>query len=218
MLRARFPLVDDPVGRAKLKARLREQPQPVSTSTQPRWTMPYRLLAASLAVLVVLGSSLIWAGESQGGSSFTRFWRDDDTAHRVVPSDRVQQTPATAPESVIAQPSLPFGLALTEGSTSDASRYGEWFYRNTDGLAIRVAVDPPGKGWLGPSEGDDRQEMIGFNGRDLVVMYGVDRAAVLALLWVEDESLHSLSVVDAPPGGLSRDDALTIVAALINAD
>lgn len=215
MLRAHIPLVDDPEGLARLKERLRNQPQPAPTATIPRWTMPYRLLAASLTILVILGASLIWSDTLEGGSSFTRFWREDDTPNRVVPSDRVQQTPATAPDEVIAPPSLPFGLALTEGSTIDADGFGERFYRNTGGLAIRIAVDPPGSGWLSPSDGDDRQEIVVFNGRDVIVQYGASRDEVLTIFWIDNDSLHTLSVLEQPLEALSLNDALAIVAALL---
>lgn len=215
LLRATIPLVDDPLGRARLKARLRANTEPAPTCAIPNWTISYRLLAASLAVLVILGSSLIWSGELQGGSSFTRWWRDD-TLNQVIPASRVQQTPATAPHSVIAPPSLPFDLALTEGGRVNTAGYGEHFYRNDTGLAVRVAVDPPGVGWLPTSDVDDRQDLIGVDGRDLVIMYGVDQDDVLSLFWIEDGSLHTLSVVESPPGGLPRDDALTIVAALMD--
>jgi hypothetical protein len=215
MLRAHVPLVDDPEGLARLKERLRNQPPPARTSSVPRLTMPYRLLAASLAVLVIVGSSLIWSDELEGGSSFTRWWRDDDTPNRVVQADRVQQTPATAPETVIAPPGLPFGLALTEGSTTNAASSGEWFYRNTEGLAVRVTVDPPGDGWLSPSDGHSQQIMT-FNGRELMVIYGHNQDTVLTIVWTEDESLHTISVVEQPLGGLPLDDALTIVTALMD--
>ena len=216
MLRAHIPLIDDPEGLARLKERLREQPQQAPSVATPRWTTPNRLLAASLAVLILLGSSLIWTDELQGGSSFTRFWRDDDTPNRVVPADHVQQTPATAPEIIVAPPSLPFNLALTAGSTVDADGYGEWFYRNDVGLAIRVAVDPPGDGWLSPSQGNNGQEIIGFGGQDVVVSYGASRGVVLAVFWTETEMLYSMTVINRPPGGLSRTDALAIVAALMD--
>lgn len=218
VLRAHVPLVDDPLGRARLKARLREQHQPARTPSRFSWEMSYRLLAASLAVLAVLGSSLIWSDELQGGSSFTHFWRDASTTNRVVPANRIQQTPATAPEEVIEPPSLPFELALTEGSTVDADGFGEWFYRNDDGLAIRVAIDHPGGGWLPASDGDDRQGIVGFNGHDLVVMYGTRRADVLAVLWLDDVALRTLSVLESPVGGLPLDGALAIVAALMDGE
>lgn len=215
LLRTHVPIVDDPVGLARLKERLGEQPQSVPTHAVLRWTTPYRLLAASLAVLVVLGSSLIWTDELQGGSTFTRWLRDDDTPNRVVPSDKIQQTPATAPDEVVEPPSLPFDLALTTSSAMDAVGIGERFYRNEAGLAIRVATDPPGEGWLSVSDGDDRQEVIVFNGQDVIIQYGASRDEVMTVFWVSDDRLHTLIVLQ-PPSGLSRDDALTIVAALID--
>lgn len=216
MLRAHIPIVDDPVGVARLKERLRDQPQPVPTRGAPRWTTPYRFLAACIAVVIILGSSLIWSGDLEGGSSFTRWWRDDDSSSRVVPSGRIEQTPASAPDEVIDPPSLPFNLALTEGGAVDTDGYGEWFYRNDEGLAIRVAVDPPGSGWLPVSGDDDRQEILGFAGHDLAVMYGRDHANVLTVFWIEEESLHTISVLEQPSDGLSREEALSIVAVLMN--
>jgi hypothetical protein len=176
--------------------------------------MPYPFLAACVAVVIVLGLSVIWSDTMEGGSSFTRWWSTDN-AERVVPSDMIDQTPATAPTKVISSPSLPLNLALTEGGTLDADGYGEWFYRNEEGLAVRVAADPPGKGWLPVSGDDDRQEMLTFAGRELVIMYGRDYANVLSVFWIKQKSLHTLSVLEQPSDGLSRKEVLSIVAVLI---
>lgn len=201
-------LYDDPVGRAELKLRIRglavQRPAPAA-----RWRRWQPALA--LALLVALALGVLWRSPVvESGSSFTRWWRDAGTSAGV----RTAPTIVVAPDGAAAAPSLPDGLGLVGDVQQDADGFIR-YYRNTAGLVIRVAEDRSGDAWLLPPEDAARGEIVGVDGRDVLVEYNPGHANVIAIWWNQGASLTVMQVLEQPPGGLRLDAALQIVRALL---
>jgi hypothetical protein len=211
-----IPIRDAPSGRAALKERIEHLPPPLPPRSEP--FQRGRALIVGLLLLVILAGSLGWGDAVvEGGSSFTRWWRQESADSGVVPSGHADPTAVMAPAGIPAAPELPFDLALV-ATGRDEDGFIERFYRNPDGLAISVSHDRRGTSWLTPSDDAQRRHIIGINGRDVVVTYGRTPREVTAMSWAAGEALVLVFVLEQPPGGFTPDQAVELAMALMTAD
>lgn len=214
ILRAHIQPIDDPAGREALKRRLAEMPLSQSPPTPPRrWRS---LTATTLALLAIVAVGLGWStGVVESGSSFTRWWRDERSSAQVVPSDREVTTPVSASTVRVGATDLPLGLFQVEGGrTSETSV--ERFYRNVDGLAIRVAIDE-NDAWVTPSDDSEDRKIVGIDGRDVLVVYGASHEELMGLFWVDGDALYSVFVLEQSSEGFRIEDAEVLIPALAGA-
>jgi hypothetical protein len=214
-IRAGVRVADDPLGRARLKDRIAMLPPP----RPPELAMlrHRHLLLVVIALAAALGLGGVWSsGAIVGGSSFSAWWRDREPIGGNVPSERVGPTAgASAPVQPLEAPSLPLGLARIAGGRSEAELIEQRF-QNADGLVISVTADRSGRSWLSPAGNEDDHEIVGLDGRDVLVVYGASRDRVAALSWVAGDTLYLMFVEAEPPGGLHLADGLAIVRALMD--
>lgn len=219
LLRAASPPLDDPAGRAALRARLA-----VEATRHSRPPRSRRVLVAVpllLALLIVSGivSSRTEADWRHVFRLATPPGRATAPAGQAPPGTRVTGVqPATPGAGPVAFPAveparLPFGLALAGQSTPHPERR-ELLYRSPDGLVIRL-VQVPARGPLDLPDGQDRTITVG----DTAVRWLRDPrpGAVSGLLWERRGVVFELLVLAAPAGGLPLEDARQIAAALMTA-
>lgn len=219
LLRAASPPLDDPAGRAALRARLA-----LETGRRARPSRPRRLLAAALILLALAAiSGLVVTGTQAGWAHVFRVPASPVPATlpagQAPPGTRLTGVrpappdagPATFP--TVEPASLPLGLALVERSTPNPERR-ELLYRNPDGLAL-LLVQVPARGPLYRPEDRERVTIVG----DTEVLWLRDPRpdAVSGLLWIWRGIVFDVRVLVAPPGGFLSEDARRIVMALIEA-
>ena len=215
LLRRHVPIVDDPKGLARLKARLAAEPPtepPASRTRDRRWP-----LAASLALLTVLGLSLLSAGTIEGGSSFTRWLsRESESSEgRILPGGYFNVTPATLPTVGQDASLLPFGLVAT-GMDWAPDGSGQT-YRNVDGLAILVVTDSSPSSAIVIPDDPSATLIVEAGGRDVLLTFAETEVSrsVVEIDWIVDDVRHAVLVLDQPAGGLTIEMARVIADALI---
>jgi hypothetical protein len=179
-----------------------------------------RLVAATLALVCLLtaGLALIDA-PAEGGSSFTRWFSSDRSPKRRLPEQHAVGTPVYAPTGTVGAATLPLGLAPVAGQVvGGAPGTSEQVYRNAEGLAITVVYDRTGRGQISLAEDPTSSQIVAIDGREVLVMFDPPPAGVAAASWVEGDALVTMFVLQSPPGGLSLDAALRIVAALLRTE
>jgi hypothetical protein len=179
-----------------------------------------RLVAATLALVCLLAAGLaLIDAPAEGGSVFTRWFSSERSPKRRLPEQHVTGTPLYAPAGTVGAATLPMGLAPVAGQVvGGASGTSEQVYRSAEGLAITVVFDRTGRGQISLAEDPMSSQIVGIDGREVLVMFGPSTASVSAASWVEGDALVTMFVLQAPPGGLSLDAALRIVAALLRTE
>lgn len=214
MLRSATPLRDDPERRSRIKKRVDLLPPP----SAPRVRLLYRarLATVTLLVLAVITTTLIIPGPlAESGSSLTRWLSTDRTLGWVRDEDAADRATAIVAPDIAGTPtSLPFGLSLVENkSLNDTSTQRTW--TGDDGLAIAVIEDRGGDASIQLQADPTRSQIYDVLGKDVLVLYGLTPADVASVSWEEDDALIMMLVLTPPRDGLTPDEALLIVAALI---
>jgi hypothetical protein len=212
LLRQHVAPIDDPEARARLRAHLMGV-SPPSTTTPSRVGQQW-LIAASLALVMVLGFGLFTTGTIEGGSSFTRWMSDDSSSGQRLPETHVDQTPISAPSAVREEGTLPFSLMPT---IQPSGQHGERFFRSPSGLVIAVMVGQAGESQIHIDRPGGATEIVSVKGREvyLVTTQTPEGLAVIGFDWVEAGRLVSVLVLEQPVSGLAVDTAQEIADALM---
>jgi hypothetical protein len=211
LLRRHIPIIEDAEGLEELKRRLREPspPSPIPPRFEFGRTIVFSLVLAALLVVGLVTTQTI-----EGGSSFTRWFSDDEPSQRIRPDDSVSGTPLVALTLVSGTSTLPLGLVLESGEPGQAR---DRIYRSASGLALSVVVEQSGQSSIYVDGDTGMTEIIGVNGREVFVSFEVTAAgrAVVIFYWIDEGQLVSVFVLEQPPGGLQVEDVSDISAALM---
>lgn len=212
-LRAATPRHDDAAARALVKTGVEHLPPP----SLPRASFAERsrvltlLLVATLLGLGALGASVWREPLADGGSSFTRWLVRGGVSRQLG-----RGTPIVAPSATTPVADLSNGLELEPGGT-DSAQASTRFIDGADGLALQLTIDRTGGGVISVPDDQGHSQIVGVNGRDVLVLYGL-RSDVVGLYWTDGGVRFEALVVTAPPGGLGLDAALRVAAALMAVD
>lgn len=222
ILREAFPLVDDPVGRAKLIARLQ-----IEASRQSSRRDRHRLLvAAPLLLLLLLLALVAGPGSSEAGFPLARFihfgvvevkelWPADQ--QRVVEHVATSQPGLTAVTFRAVEPAeLPLGLTLVERSIPARERL-ELLYRNGAHLAFLLRQSPAREAMVSTDPGNDDQ-VITVSDTQVLWIKDARPEAVAGLWWERHQVFFEVMVTESPEGptaGLKLGDARLVVQALM---
>lgn len=224
------PPRDDPVARARLRARLaaeaRPRGHPRLLPRVPRGLLPRASPWVTVPLAALLLALLVLPLSSRAG------WPLGDVVHvgpfrseRAAPTDgapvvlrgvATPQVPSLEPGFRSVEPaSLPQGLARAERSVPAAGRV-ELAYRSPTGLALHLAEVPAAGASVkvAPSPGQGTAVV----GDTAVFWLGDPRpGTVSALFWERGGVFFELLVIESSAGGLPLADALAIVEAVVAA-
>lgn len=222
LLREASPPIDDPAGRARLRALVAQE------ARRDRRTLRARPLIFALAALaiVLLVALVIPAQGSEARVGIGRFFRFVDRgAQRSVLVGGVTPTPASlptpqplSPEGLAALPftaqipaELPLGLRLAGGIIIRGTRL-ELRYRNERGLVMALTQERTEDAHYTLTTSGGRLVTIG--GVEVVVQPAPPPDTVAVLTWEDHGILYLLSADEVPEGPLPFEDARRIVEAL----
>jgi hypothetical protein len=217
LLREHLTLADDPRSRADLRTTMATLPPPGRKSWGGFPTG--RLLVTALLVLLVVAAGFGWSKAMvRAGESITGWFREVPDTGRVYPEGHEPPgTVITVSTVVVAEPSLPYGLALTEGGR-EGDDFWERPYRNEAGLAIIVSKDWSGDAWIGRSSDEPNDDLMLLHGREVLPMPLPFSDLVGGLSWADGDALYFLFVIDSPENGLPLEQAATIMDAVMAAE
>lgn len=208
LLRDGSPPIDDPNGRAALRARLLRE-----AGRGRRHPRPLPVAAAILLALLLVGLTLpAPLGARPGLGRFVRFAGGPGRPTAIVGAVPIPGSPAVLPFVTRQPAALPLGLRLLGRATPGGERL-DLDYRNDRGLVVRL--------------GQERIEDVDFTletRRGRLVVIGTTEVlwqpdpwpeSVAALTWEDRGVLYNLVVLESPAGGLPFSDARQIVEALV---
>ncbi len=223
ILREATPPLDDPAGRAAIRALVEQEAR---RRIRPRRTRPLPIVVAALALALLIALALPWQ-RSEARPSVGRFFQFVDRgSHRSALVNGA--TPAALP-TVIVQPlspaglaalrftpqrpdTLPLGLQLAEGQIVRGKRL-ELRYRNDRGLVMLLIQE----------RAEDARYTLTTSRGSFVIMAGVEVLwqpdpwpdSVAVLTWEQGGVLYSLSPDENPTGPFPLGDARQVVEALL---
>ena len=232
LLQRATPLTDDPVGRARVKARLAAEAQ-----RAPRHSPRLPLLVAVPALLLVILTivSLTWTTSPTEAAvslrSLVRRMNPNGAApapSTVLNADRLPGTPSLSLPSTGAEqatfptvvlPRLAGGLTLTS-FTLTRSDYAELRYAGPNQLVISVAETPANKG---ASTYEDSDKLVVIAGTQVFWHINpIEKTAIVRAVWVRNGIEFRVDMLQAAGPGIpipvAHQVIQQIIAAQDNAD
>jgi hypothetical protein len=219
LLRYTLPPLDDPLARARLKARLRtHEPQEREPTDRQRRVAHGAALPVSIAALLLLVLVLgLLATETvvEGGHSFSRWLTQQTFTETTSPGAHPGGPFVFAPTEVVGDPTarLPHNLVEVIDS-SDTAPVGRYF-RNPDGLALLLEAQPAGNQQLTLPAARGKSQIMALEGHDVLVLFGPTRNHVAVVNWLAGDELYQLMVLEQPSMGIGLEVALEIAAAIM---
>lgn len=223
LIREATPPIDDPAGRAAIRALIEREALRGRRSRRP----PPLLFAVAALALALLGVLLLPAQGSEARQGIGRFFQFVERGTQrsvlvggVTPTAAPLPTPLPlSPEGLAALPftpqvptTLPLGLRLEDGQIVRGTRLA-LHYRNDRGLVVLLTQE----------RSQDANHRLTTSGGELITIGGVEAVVqsdplpdtVAVLTWEDRGTLYSLSVDEIPDGPLSLGEARQIVEALL---
>lgn len=218
LLRDATPYRDDPLARARIKARVAEGVEPPGLMRSASLRAPWaRTLAASALLALALFMLPVWGAALIDTSSGIAGWLRTELAPSSAANPSARDTPVVAPTLPDSVPLLPLGL-VPVGTPVAGDAVIEQFYRAPDGLALVYISDCSGTASISLPLDANLAAIASVAGTPVMVQYGPGRDHVIALFWAGD-TRSSAVLVQAQPAGLLDDAAaLKIAAALMAAE
>lgn len=224
LIREATPPIDDPAGRAAIRALIEREALRGRRSRRP----PPLLFAVAALALALLGVLLLPAQGSEARRGIGRFFHFVEQGSQrsvlvggVTPTAAPLPTPLPlSPEGLAALPFtpqvipiFPLGLRLASGEIARGTRLG-LHYRNDRGLVLLLTQE----------RAQDANYILTTSGGELITIGGVEAVlqpapppdTVAVLTWEDRGILYSLSADEIPDGPLPMREARQIVEALLS--
>jgi len=223
LIREATPPIDDPAGRAAIRALIEREALRGRRSRRP----PPLLFAVAALALALLGVLLLPAQGSEARQGIGRFFQFVERGtQRSVLVGGVTPTPVSlpapqplSPERLAAlpftpqvPPTLPLGLRLENGEIAQGIRLG-LHYRNDRGLVVLLTQirAQDAHFTLTTSTG----QLVSIGGVETVMQLAPPPGTVGVVTWEDRGTLYELSADEAPDGPLSLGEARQVVEALL---